>query len=205
MSPEGRGGAGAGAGAGAGGGAVEGPIPAAGQAGGATSLIHAAITFRRDVPDPGHDLLRAFRSGDPAAAARVEAAARAALDALPDLAPPGTLAVAVPGHLVGSRNAPCAALLRAIGPSQGWTVAPAGLLTRIADAPEGKRFGPRDAAAEAATLAWDAALEPADTGRILLVDDVVASGASLRAAAAAIPGVWRERTALLAAFRSTTG
>ena len=166
--------------------------------------IVACITFRRDIPDPGHDLLRAFRSGDPGATGRVAEAVAALLHVRPEVAPPGTLAVPVPGHVAGARNAPCADLIRALAPGRGWAVAEAGLLTRVADAPEGKSFGPRDAVAEAATLAWDASLVPAGTSRILLVDDVAASGATLHAALAALPREWRPRAVLLAAFRSVT-
>jgi predicted amidophosphoribosyltransferase len=170
----------------------------------AQAEIVACITFRRDVPDPRHDLLRAFRAGDPEAAARVVAAVATTLGARPELATAGTLAVPVPGHLAGARNDPSADLIRALAPTRGWLVAEPGTLTRVADAPEGKAFGPRDAAVEAATLAWDARLIPASAHRILLVDDVVASGATLRAAFAALPAEWRPRTSLLAAFRSVT-
>jgi hypothetical protein len=165
--------------------------------------------FARDEPSTLHDLARAFHAGDPAAAGEVAAlvATYLAGDGAHRIAAvsPGdaVVAVAVPGHRAGTANRPVEALLRAIsGEVPGLAVAP-GVLARVADAPEARRGdGVRDPAAEALTLRWHRdRLGPA-TGQILLVDDVVRTGATFEAALRAAPAGLRRRIVPLALFRA---
>ncbi len=79
-------------------------------------------------------------------------------------------------------------------------------LRRLVEGPQARAGGPRDAAAgDAAALAWDDAAVGPRTA-ILLLDDVMASGGTLAAAAAAIErdsrGGRRVRSLVLAVARS---
>jgi hypothetical protein len=161
------------------------------------------IPFLRDAPGPRHDLLRAFRAGDPGAFAEVHAQVRLAVAPLAArLFGPGTIAVAVPGHRSGSVNAPCESLIRALAAEFSTLLPGPGVLMRIRDAPEAKAGERRDPAAEAATLSWEARLVPARVRRVLLVDDVVRSGATLWAARAAVPTGLASGTVALAVFHA---
>ena len=163
--------------------------------------IVVCVSFVRDQPSRAHELVRAWRSGDPVAAAEVLCLAGATLERdASHLVAPGTLAVAVPGHRAREANAPCEGLIAALTGRFPGLVAARGVLVRVADAPEGKTGPVRDASAEVTTLHWNAPLVPPDVERVLLVDDVVRTGASLRAALGVIPAALAPASAALAVF-----
>ena len=163
--------------------------------------VIACSVFPRDVGSPRHDLVRAFRAGDEPAFAAVAALVS---DGLAREAPEldrdaGVVAVPMPGHRTATGSAPLerlAALLASDHP--GWSAMP-GALNRVENAPEGKAGGPRDPAAEAATLRWS---KVPGKGPVLLLDDVMRSGATLDAAALAAPPAIRARLVALVAFRA---
>ncbi len=175
-------------------------------------------SFARAGASPLHDLARAFRAGDPEALASVLALAGPALDRWFDATPapgasasgsvPVVVAIPLPGHLAGSLNEPCLALLHALAATRPRLVPVPGLLARIADAPEAKLAPPpplaRLPSEEAETLAWRPDLLPADlaSAPILLLDDIVRSGASLLAAIAAAPPSLAPRITPAAIFRA---
>lgn len=164
------------------------------------------VTFRRDGPSVEHDVLRAFRAGDPDAFAWVVERVRIVLAVQAGrLVVPPTMAVAVPGHRPGDRNEPCTALIDALADRDGLVPANPGVLDRIADGPEAKVMGRRDADQESRLLAWNGSRVPIGVRGILLVDDVVASGATLEAAFRAVPDRLKSVTRALAVFRSVTG
>lgn len=164
------------------------------------------IPFLRDVPDPRHDLLRAFRAGDPEAVAQVLARVRLAVAPhAARLFAPGTIGVAVPGHRAGSVNAPCALLIGALAAEFPDLLPGPGVLIRVRDAPEAKTGDRRDPVAETATLGWQARLVPAGVHRVLLVDDALRSGGTLAAAAMAVPSGLAASTDALAVFHATSG
>jgi len=163
------------------------------------------IPFLRNVQSPRHDLLRAFRAGDPDAAAQVLAQVRIAV--APHAArmfASGTLGVAIPGHRAGSTNAPCESLIRALAAEFPDLVPGPGVLARVREAPEAKVGEWRDPVAEAATLRWEARLVPAEVRRVLLVDDVLRSGATLDAARTALPSALATSAVALAVFHATS-
>ena len=161
------------------------------------------IAFPRDAAGPRHDLLRAFRAGDLGAFAEVHAMVRLAVAPhAAHLFGAGTIAVAVPGHRAGSVNAPCESLSRALAAEFPALLPGPGVLVRIRDAPEAKAGHRRDPAAEAATLSWRPSLVPAGVRRVLLVDDVLRSGATLGAAWAAVPASLAGSTVALAVFHA---
>lgn len=165
----------------------------------------ACIPFLRDVPSPRHELVRRFRAGDPGAVAQVLAQVRRAV--APHAArmfAPGTIGVAVPGHRAGSVNAPCELLIRALAAEFPDLIPGPGVLVRVRDAPEAKAGQVRDPVAEARTLSWEAHLVPAGVRRVLLVDDVLRSGATLDAARAAVPSGLAASTVALAVFHATS-
>ena len=77
-----------------------------------------------------------------------------------------------------------------------------GVLVRLRDAPEGKSGTPRNPAEEASTLAWHHAAVAADVDRVLLVDDVLRTGATLEAGIRAMPSRLMKGTAGLAIFEA---
>lgn len=163
--------------------------------------IVACAAFPRAGASPIHDLVRAFRAGDEAAFEKVLALVRAGLAReAPDVASADDVVLAViPGHRAGSAPGPMARLAAAIADDRpGWRVE-AGLVARVADAPEGKNAPARDAGAEAATLHWGPV---PGGGPVLLLDDVVRTGASLEAARLAAPPRVRQRIVGLVAFRA---
>jgi len=97
------------------------------------------ISIRRDVPNPGHDLLRAFRAGDRDAFAQILTHVRLAVAPhATRLFAPSTIAVAVPGHRAGSVNAPCEPLILALAAEFPNLIPGPGVLIRVQDAPEAK-------------------------------------------------------------------
>ena len=172
--------------------------------------VAALATFPRGSPSRLHDLARAFHEGDPAASDEVAALVAAYLAGhggrrLPAAASSERVAaVAVPGHLAGSVNRPVERLLERLGLEVATLVAWPGALVRIAEAPEARDGdGPRDPAAEAATLRWHVDRLDGAVGGILLVDDVVRTGATFEAAMLAAPAGLRERIVPLAVFRAS--
>jgi hypothetical protein len=167
--------------------------------------VLACAAFPRDDDGPLHALVRSFRDGDPDAFEAVLAIVVAALGA-----PGGVLGaeaagpvavVVVPGHLAATGNPPCERLVEALA-ARFPVVRPApGVLVRVADAPMGRLGGDRDPGAEAATLVWrPRLLPPART--VLLLDDVVRSGATLEAALRSAPPDVASRLVLGAVFRA---
>jgi hypothetical protein len=178
-------------------------MPPSGASADRSLRVVSCARFTRDLPSAEHDLARAFRTGDPAALAVVLALVRETLAREgARLVTPGTLAIAVPGHAAGSVNAPCEALIAALATELPGLVPGPGVLVRVADAPEGKTGPPRDAGSEAATLRWRDDLVPPGIARVLLVDDVVRSGASFEAAVAALPARLAASAVALAVFRA---
>ncbi|HEY4754397.1 MAG TPA: hypothetical protein VIH37_14030 [Candidatus Limnocylindrales bacterium] len=159
--------------------------------------------FRRDVVSPGHDLMRRFRAGDDDAFEAVLALVRDGLTRVgAAMASPDdeVLVVPMPGHRAGDDATTALQRLAEVlvAGRPGWR-AGTRCLRRVADAPEGKQGGPRDAASEAGTLRWSDVL---DGARVLLLDDVVRTGASLEAARLAAPPDLRARLIALVAFRA---
>jgi hypothetical protein len=169
--------------------------------------VIACATFPREGASARHDLARAFRDGDEAAFDAVLALVVAVLGR-----PGGVLggetaqgsvaAVAVPGHTAGARNLPCERLVAALASRfPALRVAP-GALVRVADAPAALGAAERDPAAESSTLAWRPGLVPSAATTLLLVDDVVRSGATLAAAVLAAPPSIAPRIVPVAVFRA---
>jgi hypothetical protein len=142
--------------------------------------------FRVEQEDDLHALIQAARRGNPRAVETVLAAVAAAVpEAWPDL---GTaLVYAVPGHLPGGSNPLVEAAAATIAAGRGWRLDPAAL-TRSRPSPEGKLGGERVPTSESSTLSVIASGSARADRRepIVLVDDVVRSGASLLACAEAV-------------------
>jgi predicted amidophosphoribosyltransferase len=138
-------------------------------------------TISTAVDDPLHDLVRAARTGDAAAFSEVIDRVRLlAPDTWPDIR--SAVVAGVPGHRPGPANRLVLAVAEELAGARGWSHA-RDALRRIQPAPEAKTGGIRAAPAEAATLAW---ATPPEGIAIVLVDDVVRSGTTLDACAAAI-------------------
>ena len=138
-------------------------------------------TFQIGRADALHELIRAARGGHPAAVSDVlEQVRRAAPSVWTGITT--AVIVPVPRHLPGPAHHLVAAISRDIAVARGWRYAE-NALSRQSPAPEGKVGGVRDPEAEAKTLEWR---RPAGGRVIVLVDDIVRTGATLRACAGAI-------------------
>jgi adenine/guanine phosphoribosyltransferase-like PRPP-binding protein len=131
--------------------------------------------------DPLHELIRAARDGDRTAAGCVIDGAR---EAAPLLLPGvmDAVVIPVPGHAAGTISPLVRAASLAIAQARGWWYAAASLRRR-GPVPEAKAGGTRDIGMEASTLEWS---PPLSGGRIILVDDVLRTGMSVRVCAEAI-------------------
>jgi hypothetical protein len=162
--------------------------------------VIACARFPREGPSALHDLARGQRAGRPDAHGAVAAlVVRGLAREAPDLDAAGSATlVPMAGHRTGTASAAAATLAEAlVACHPGWVVVPA--LERLADAPRAMDGGPRDPGAEALTLRWPAI---GGDGPVVLVDDVVHTGASLRAAWLAAPPELRARITALVAFRA---
>ena len=135
-----------------------------------------------------HALIQAARLGDPRA---VESELAGVADALPEAWPDlhTALVYAVPGHQPGGSSPLVEAAAGSIAARRGWQLR-LGALTRSRPSPQGKRGGERNPTSESSTLSVTASGSAGDdrAAAIVLVDDVVRSGASLLACAEAIRG-----------------
>jgi hypothetical protein len=165
--------------------------------------VRACASFPLDGPSELHDLARAFHGGDATAIdAVVRLVANAVLGGLAGT--PGAVpaaVVVVPGHLPGSRNEPTLVLARRLVAALGWPEPADGVLVRIAPAPAARSATGRTPAEEAATLQWHADPLPVE-GDVVLLDDVVRTGATLAAAVLAAPPWLREHLLPVAVFRA---
>ena len=162
--------------------------------------VIACGSFHRTGRSELHDLAQAARRGDPAALDAVAAilSAGVAREAPALRAATDVTVVPMAGHRAGSVSGPAQELaLRLCAAHPGWKAAVGP--ERLADAPHALDADARDPVAEATTVAWRDV--PGD-GPVLLVDDVVRTGASLEAAWLAAPSRIRERLVALAAFRA---
>lgn len=134
-----------------------------------------------------HALLQAARSGDPAAMAAVLGRVRRSASSMQAEVGSGVV-IPVPGHLPGLSGRLVVPVAEEIAAGRGWRHV-GDALSRRCEAPEAKAGGRRDVRAEAATLEWRAP----QGAVIVLVDDVVRTGSTIRACAEAIRATGDER------------
>ena len=162
--------------------------------------VIVGASFPRDGPSELHDLAKALRAGDGRAVGRVlPILGRGLEEQAPSTAATADVTlVPMAGHRAGTVSG--AALLLAdqlAAAHPRWTVARA--LERIHDMPAARALGSRDPATEAGSLRWATVT---GAGPVLLIDDVVHTGASLDSAWLAAPAELRERLVALVAFRA---
>jgi hypothetical protein len=158
------------------------PVPLDGPAGDVdvVALLGSFVRSRSVQDDPIHALIGRFRAGEAAAFAEVLRAGRPMLDRDEPLHGAQVAALVVPGH-DGTRQAGLVRLVAELAVTSQWTVPDRGLLIRHAHVPEAKQRQPRDRVAELASLRGTPATLPRVVETILLVDDVLASGGTIRA------------------------
>jgi hypothetical protein len=162
--------------------------------------VIAGASFSRVGPSGEHDLARAARTLDTTALAVMAAILADGLerDAPEVAAAADAVVVPMAGHLAGSASGPARQLAAALVVRfPRWSITAA--LLRLADAPAAVPVGLRVATDEAATLRWDAV---PGAGPVIIVDDVVHSGASLEAAWLAAPPGLRARLLAAVVFRA---
>ena len=156
------------------------------DAGLSVSIVMGSFDPRDPVAGEGiHGLIGRFRAGDPDAAQRVWHGAESLLAREPGLRSSLIAAVAVPGH-AGSAGGSVAALVARLAVAGGWFVPGADSLVRLVPVPEAKRRATRDPEAELASLRWRGGDLPGVVTTVILVDDVLASGATLQACRGAL-------------------
>jgi len=158
-----------------------------------TAVLLGSFAFNK--PDRLHDLIRTARAGSPKAIAKVlDGVQRTILDVWPGITE--ATIVPVPPHVPGHAHPLLLAICEEIATARGWRVATEAL-RRIGPAPEGKAGGARNPESEATTLIWDGS---SPSSAIVLVDDVVRSGATLQACAGAVRAGGDDRTLLAIAL-----
>lgn len=155
-------------------------------------------SFALDAPDRLHDLVRTARGGNPEAILEVVNGVRLAITAVwPDIT--DAIVAPVPRHMPGPAHGLVIAICEEIAEARGWRLV-GNALRRTRPAPEGKAGGARDPESEAATIAWDAST-PGPV--IVLVDDVVRTGATMNACVMAVRATGDARRLLAIALART--
>jgi hypothetical protein len=149
------------------------------------SLLGSFVRSPSLPDDPVHALIGRFRAGDAAAFAEVLRAGRAVLDLDETLHGPRVAALVVPGH-DGTRQAGLIRLVADLAVIARWTLADPGHLIRHATIGEAKHRLLRDPVAELASLHAVPATLHQGIHTVLLVDDVLASGGTIRACVGAL-------------------